>query len=399
MPKSDISTVPAYRPISTSSTVGQATAIEQSRAVAEVQAAVLVAQHNPRSVPAAVERMREACAQPALAAKAFFRYRRGTSQVSGVSIHLARELARVWGNMQYGLHELRRDDDAAESEMQAFAWDLESNTRNASTFVNPHARDTSERGRVTLTDLRDIYENNANQGARRVREAILAVLPSWFVEEAKSLCLKTIEHGGGKPLAQRVADAVQWFEEAGVRSTQLEDKLGRPRARWEAVDVAQLDVIARSLRVGETTIGEEFPAARLGDEDFDDEPEKPKRRRKAKKKAEPGPAAEPETPATSELDQGFDEPGDVGESLPTAETGEQLSDEQRRTMFALFNDAGFVDGRSAKGRAARIEYIRRVTGAEIKSSTELTVQQAQAVIDALIVDLEAAAQAAEGGEG
>ncbi len=240
--------------------VSQVTAVEQSRAVAEVQAAVYVARQFPRDVATAVEAMREACAQPALANRAFFRYSRGGQAISGPSIHLARELARVWGNVQYGISELHRDPGEGQSEMVAFAWDMQINTRSSSTFIVPHAIDT-KKGRKDLTELRDVYENNANQGARRVREAIFAVLPDWFTEDAKALCMRTMEDGGGKPLVTRIADAVRWFDDAGVRLTQLEDRLGRPRAEWRPFDVAHLEVVARSLRVGETTIGDEFPPA------------------------------------------------------------------------------------------------------------------------------------------
>jgi len=242
--------------------IGQATAVEQSRAVAEVKAAVVVAQQCPRDVQTAVNAMRESCGQYTLAQQAFFRYNRGGSAIQGPSVHLAKELARVWGNIQYGISELRRDDDAGESEMQAYAWDIQTNTRMASIWVVPHARDTKN-GRKALTELRDVYENNANQGARRVREAIFAVLPPWFIEEAKALCTETLSSGGGKPLAQRVADAVKWFEGAGVRLAQLEEKLGRKRAEWEGVDIARLEVISRSLTNGEISIDEEFTAPRV----------------------------------------------------------------------------------------------------------------------------------------
>src|SRR5579859_6302364 len=109
--------------VATPGRVGQGTAIEQTRAAAEVRAAIMIAQECPRSVPRAIADMREACARKELADRAFFRYKRGTAAVSGPSIHLARELARVWGNIQYGLTELRRDDDYGQSEMLAFAWD------------------------------------------------------------------------------------------------------------------------------------------------------------------------------------------------------------------------------------------------------------------------------------
>jgi hypothetical protein len=267
--------------------IGQATAVEQSRAVAEVHAAVVVAQQCPRDVQLAVQQMRESCAQKALADRAFFRYSRGGSTITGPSVHLARELARVWGNIQYGISELRRDDAERVSEMQAFAWDVQTNTRSAAIFIVPHKRDTKS-GQKDLTDLRDVYENNANQGARRVREAIFAVLPPWFTEEAKELCQQAIAEGGGKPLAQRIADAVRWFESHGIRLSQLEDKVGSKRAKWEGVDVSQLEVIARSLRNGEITADEEFPAARVTADDI------PKR---SKPQAPQSPAAEPEPPA------------------------------------------------------------------------------------------------------
>ena len=57
--------------------VGQATAIEQSRAVAEVYAAVMVARQVPRHTQTALRAMEEACKTPELAAKAFYSYPRG----------------------------------------------------------------------------------------------------------------------------------------------------------------------------------------------------------------------------------------------------------------------------------------------------------------------------------
>ncbi|MDR7278908.1 hypothetical protein [Catenuloplanes atrovinosus] len=242
--------------------VSQATAIEQSRAAAEVQAAVVVAQQCPRSVQAALAQMAESCKQQALAERAFYRYGRGGSTVSGPTIHLARELARCWGNVQYGIAELSRDDAAGMSEMQAFAWDLQTNTRSAQVFIVPHMRD-KKGGAERLTDLRDIYENNANMGARRLREAIFAILPPWFTEQAKDLCSQTLAHGGGKPLAQRIAEAVKGFEGIGVVADQLEQKLGRTRDRWTEHDVAQLGVVYKSIQRGEVTVADEFPPARV----------------------------------------------------------------------------------------------------------------------------------------
>jgi hypothetical protein len=245
-----------------STRIGQATAIEQSRAVAEVQAAVFVAQQCPRNVQNAIAAMRESCTQQALAERAFYKFPRGGATVSGESIHLARELARCWSNIQYGIVELSRDDVAKQSEMSAWAWDVQANTRVSNTFIAPHKRD-KKTGSEPLVDLREVYENNANLGARRVRECIFAVLPPFFIEEAKDLCVKTLSDGGGKPLAQRIADAVKAYEGIGVICDQLEQKLGRPSDKWTELDVAQLGVTFRSIQRGEVTKDEEFPPQRV----------------------------------------------------------------------------------------------------------------------------------------
>jgi hypothetical protein len=238
--------------------VGQATAVEQSRAIAEVQAAVIVAQSNPRDVQRAMQAMRDSCINPRLAARAFFAFPRGGEQVSGPSVYLARELARIWGNISHGVAELSRDDEHGQSEMQAYAWDLETNTRVATTFIVPHKRDT-KKGVKALTDMRDIYENNANAGARRARECMFAVLPQWYTDEAQDLCTKTNEHGGGKPIQQRIADALAVYAGLGIAEEQLVERIGRPAARWTGLELAQLTTLYGSLQRGEVRKEVEFP--------------------------------------------------------------------------------------------------------------------------------------------
>jgi hypothetical protein len=259
----------APNPIAAKSVASQGTVIEQTRAIAEVQAMVLVAQSAPRKTALAVEQMREACTQRALAARAFFRFPRGGQTVTGASVHLARELARCWGNVTYGVTELKRDEAKGISEMQAFAWDVQTNTRNAVVFIVPHVRDTKQ-GLKDLTDMRDIYENNANMGARRVRECIFAVLPVWFTQEAEDLCRDTLagKVEGGKPLPQQITEATAAFAALGVTVDQLEAKLGVTRDRWSGPDLAQLHIIYGSIQRREVTVKEEFPPRRTTADDI-----------------------------------------------------------------------------------------------------------------------------------
>lgn len=247
--------------------IGQATAVEQSRAVTEVLARVQLARQFPRSESDAIGRMRMACSQRSLALRAFYRYSKGGSPVTGETIQLAKELARCWGNIAYSLDEMRRDDGYDQSEMHAWAWDLEVNEHVATKFIVPHKRD-ADGGSKPLATMRDIYENNANNGARRLREQIFSVLPVWFIEMAKEVCTETLKGKGDVPRPKRIADAIKFFEAYNVSAEQIEQKLGRARDKWTDLDLGQLELIHASIGRGEITVEEEFPPERITAEEI-----------------------------------------------------------------------------------------------------------------------------------
>ena len=243
----------------------EATAIEQAARVAEVFAAVRVAQDCPRDTTAAIREMETACAQPALANRAFFSLPRAGGRVEGSTVHLARELARCWGNLDYGIRELRRDDEAGVSEMQAWAWDQQSNVRSSRSFVVPHAIMAgrgAEKRRKALTDLGDIANNNNSVAARAVRETIFTVLPVWFREQAEEIASRTLRgEGTGETLDQRKAKAIAHYEHAwNVTREQLEARLGRPSSQWTAQDIGFLQVLTSEMQRGEKHPDSEFPA-------------------------------------------------------------------------------------------------------------------------------------------
>lgn len=239
--------------------ISQSTAVEQARAIAEVRGAIMVAQEVPRDQGRAQAEMREACGKLRLAEQAFYKV---PNRGEGPTVHLMRELARIWGNLDYGVKELRRDDEAGVSEVQAYAWDIQTNTRSTRTFIAPHVRMAGGK-RKKLTDIGDIYLSNQNVGARAVRECIATVLPTAFTEEAQDICRRTLEHGEGESLDERISKMVAAFGELGVKPKQLEDKIGRPRSSWTAADVARMKITYRSITSDGLSVDEEFPPDRV----------------------------------------------------------------------------------------------------------------------------------------
>lgn len=233
----------------------EATRVEQARAVAEVAAAVQVAQMYPRDERNAWHAMEQACRRTGLAERAFYTV---PNRGHGPSVHLARELARIWGNMDYGVRETHRDDDLGRSEVLAFAWDQQTNSRTSRSFLVPHVRMAGGR-RKPLTDVGDIYLNNQNQGARALRECIFAIMPADFIAEAQKHCRDTLVRGDGASLQDRITKLVEGFAVLGVDVPRIEQRIGRSRGQWTASDVADLTVIGGSVKRDEVKVDEAFP--------------------------------------------------------------------------------------------------------------------------------------------
>ena len=229
---------------------------DQQRAVAEVQAAMMIARMNPRDPIAAMDRILNACARPTLAEAAVYQYSRGGSDVSGPSIRLAEAMAQSWGNMQFGIREL--DQRNGESTVQAFAWDVETNTRREVTFQIPHVRHT-KKGQYKLEDPRDIYEMVANQGARRLRACILAVIPGDVTEAAVAQCEITMKtKADTSPEAMK--KMLEAFSAYGVTKEQIEARIQRRLDAIQPAQVVSLKKIYASLRDGMSTAADWFEA-------------------------------------------------------------------------------------------------------------------------------------------
>ena len=222
------------------------TNMEGQRAIAEVQAAVIMAKRFPRDQKQAYDRIMLACQRPSLAEQAVYEYARGSTAIVGPSIRLAEAIAQNWGNIQFGIRELEQRD--GESTVEAYAWDIETNTRQMKTFQVTHKRHT-KKGSYKLEDPRDIYEMVANNGARRLRACILGVIPGDIVDAAVTQCEETLK-AKADTSPEATKRLVEAFKVFGVTKEHLEKRLQRKLDAITAAQVIGLLKIYNSLKDG-----------------------------------------------------------------------------------------------------------------------------------------------------
>lgn len=228
---------------------------DSARALAEVKAAIFLARQFPRDEVRATEKIVVDCGDKAIASKAIYTYARGGTDISGPSIRLAELIARRWGNLQFGVREL--EQRKGESIVEAYAWDTENNVRDAKVFTIPHEIGLKGGKIKKLTDPRDVYELVANQGARRKRASILAIIPSHVVDAALAQTQKTLA------LTFTVSDEsikkmLEEFEQYGVSRASIEARIQR---RIDAITPAlmvQMKGILNSLSDGMSVPADHF---------------------------------------------------------------------------------------------------------------------------------------------
>lgn len=234
----------------------------EQRAIAEVQAAFVMAQRFPRDERVAVDRIINSFSRPSLAERATYEYSRGGSDITGPSIRAAEAIAQQWGNIDFGFSEIGRIRDergVGISLVRAQAVDLQSRTRRFIDFHVRHWRDTRQGG-YALRDERDIYELVANQAQRRVRACILALVPGDVIETAMMQAETTLKANVATD-AEGIRVMLEAFEPFGVTKDHIEKRIQRRISTITAGQMMTLKRIYQSLRDGMSEPGEWFDLA------------------------------------------------------------------------------------------------------------------------------------------
>lgn len=184
--------------------------------------------------------------------------------MTGPSVHLAKTLARGWGNIDSDFKVL--EQNAKESTVMAYCWDLETNYRETKVFTVPHIRET-KKGAYPLTDPRDIYEMVANQAARRERSCILSVIPGDVVDAAVGQCNATLAGKSKMPLVDMVRALVKNFQEQyGVTAEMLEEYIGCKKEAFSQQSVVRLKNVYNTLWDGSANVEKYFDMSKAAPE-------------------------------------------------------------------------------------------------------------------------------------
>ena len=230
---------------------------QETRAMSEIQAAILMAKHDPRNENQCYIAIIDSCKRMSLAESAQYSYPRGGTLVKGPSIRLAEVLARHWGNIRVGITITNQTD--AQTEARAYAFDMQTNYMVDQEFIVPHKR-TTKKGVTRLTDERDIRELVQNFGSRYLRGCILRVIPSDIVESALEQVEKTLL-SSDIPLVEQIRKMVTAFDELGVKVEHLEKRLGHNLDATIPQEIVTLKGIYKSIKDGMATREQFFDIA------------------------------------------------------------------------------------------------------------------------------------------
>lgn len=225
-----------------------AVTIEAQRAITEAQGKIQLAKMFPRHETAAYDRLMFACSQPTFAEEAFYSRPQGGKTISGPSIRLAEEIARVYGNFIYGHKELSRTQ--GKSEVEVFAWDIENNNYSSRQITVMHVQDTKN-GSYALKNQADIDTRISNIASKQLRGRILALVPKWMLAGAVERCRQTLTGELDKEKRQeRISALEKRFAARNVTRDSLEAYLGHPLSLITDEEIADLFGVYTALKDG-----------------------------------------------------------------------------------------------------------------------------------------------------
>lgn len=228
-----------------------------SAAVAQVQAAYTMAHQFPRDEDLARQKVIKVCKSPVFCNgnNAIYKFPIGGKEIAGLTINVAKEMARAMGNMRYGQYIIADSEESRT--IRCFALDLEINLPNEMdvTFRKMVFRKNKggDGGFWKVADEREILMLTNSLSSRAIRNCLLNLMPFDMKELAEETIRATIENKAATDPAAFLRDLKDGFAEFNVRPDELRDyctahnvDLEKLSARW----LAHLQTVLSGLHEG-----------------------------------------------------------------------------------------------------------------------------------------------------
>jgi hypothetical protein len=230
-----------------------------AREEAELKGAIVSARHFPRNEADAFAKLTRSAQRPSFARGARYLFPRGGRDIEGPSVKLAREAARCWGNIRYGVRLVSLDDKFVH--VKGWALDLETN-------AHVEMEDKFERlifrkkTGWTKPDERDLRELINKRGAICVRNAILQIIPPDIIDEMMVTVRKTIVDAA-KDIIKEDKDAavrtiVVAFDAFGVKTGMIETYLGHNLETITPEELTDLRAVYTAINDGQAKVADYF---------------------------------------------------------------------------------------------------------------------------------------------
>lgn len=229
------------------------TIYQQDKAMVDVQ--ISTAKSFPRNIKRSTENaIAIVTMDVATASTCTYSVPRAGKAITGASVHLAKILAQVWGNMRVEAKVINVDGKHVTS--QAIAFDLEN---NLAIKVEVKRSITTKTGRMS-DDMIVVTGNAANSIA--LRNAVLSVIPRAIVDKVYGEAKKTIT-GDVSDATKLIKKRKQVFDGLkdtyGVNESEVLSVVGK--AAIDHVTPEDLVVIigvAQAIKDGDTTVNDAF---------------------------------------------------------------------------------------------------------------------------------------------
>lgn len=254
----------------------QSNELSPTQAMAEaqfdIQSAITIARRFPRDEVAAEKKLLKSAERPVFADEAIYSYPRGKKKdengdwiqnyVEGPSVVLAREAARYWGNIRYGI-EVTFDDEE-DRNIRGYAYDMETNVRVTSedSFKKLIQRKIYENGRDSgrtrweVADERELRELTNKRGAICERNCILKLIPSDIVDNVMNACEVTLRNQAEAHKDKEIGRLVDAFQKINVSVKMIETKLGHSLKNSKPEELIELRKVFASIRDGNSSWSE-----------------------------------------------------------------------------------------------------------------------------------------------